>query len=110
MRTEPVTRFTELVETLGIPIHGVSGDDANARIDFKDEATTEQRSAARAEALRFDWSQKELRTVAEVEADVLTLLLTQRDALVTKMIAVFCIEHPRIAQSFGINVIKGVGT
>lgn len=37
------------------PIYGVSGDRASLRIDFRDEATPEQRAAAEAIAASFDW-------------------------------------------------------
>jgi len=37
------------------PIHGVSGDRNSLRIDFRDEATPEQRAAAEAIAASFDW-------------------------------------------------------
>jgi len=106
---EAVTRFTELLDSMGIPIHGVSGNDGNARIDFKDEATPAQRSTARNEALSFDWSRRVLRTFAEVEADVQALSPAQRNALITKMLVVFCYDRPKIAQAFGISVIKASG-
>lgn len=48
-------RLTETIAAV-CPIHGVSGT-TNTRIDYRDEATTEQRTAAQAALAAFDWSQ-----------------------------------------------------
>ena len=50
-----LTRLTEAISAV-CPIHGVSGT-TNTRIDYRDEATTEQRTAAQAALAAFDWSQ-----------------------------------------------------
>lgn len=52
---EPLIRLEETIAAV-CPIHGVSGT-ANTRIDYRDEATTEQRAAAQAALAAFDWSQ-----------------------------------------------------
>lgn len=50
-----LTRLTETIAAV-CPIHGVSGT-ANTRIDFRDEATEQQRTNAQAALAAFDWSQ-----------------------------------------------------
>lgn len=50
-----LARLTETIAAV-CPIHGVSGT-TNTRIDYRDEATTEQRTAAQAALAAFDWSQ-----------------------------------------------------
>lgn len=98
----PETRFTHFLESQGIPVHGVSGSDENARIDFKIEATPAQRAAALAARTGFDWSVKELRDPSEIELDVPQLTAEQRQAVISKMIAEFLWHHPRLAESLGI--------
>ncbi len=51
----PLIRLEETIAAV-CPIHGVSGS-TNTRIDYRDEATTEQRTAAQAALAAFDWSQ-----------------------------------------------------
>lgn len=53
---EGCTRFTNYLARLGIPIHGVNGSDATASINFKPEATEEQRKFALDARAAFDWS------------------------------------------------------
>ena len=51
-----IVRLTEQVAAI-CPIHGISGGtQATAAIDYKAEATTEQRAAAEAALAAFDWS------------------------------------------------------
>lgn len=105
MRIAPATRFTDHLQSLGIPIHGVTAD---ARIDFKEEATAQQRLAARNAAENFDWSEMESRNPAEVEIDVSLLTTAQRQALLSRIIAEYLIDHPRLAAALGVIVTKKV--
>lgn len=50
--------FDEYLKAEGVPIHGVSGTGANARIDFKPGASKEQENFANAARATFDWSDK----------------------------------------------------
>ena len=102
----PAARFTQLLENQGIPIHGVSGSGADARIDFKDEATPQQRLAARNAAANFDWTDRPLRTPDEIELDLGSLTAAQRNALINKVIAEFLSNHPRIAELVGIAISR----
>lgn len=102
----PAARFTQALEAQGIPVHGVSGSDATARIDFKDEATPQQRLAARNAADNFDWTDRPARTVDEIEVDLSNLTAAQRNALLNKVIAEFLANHPRIAEMVGIALSR----
>lgn len=102
----PAARFTQFLENQGIPIAGVSGSDASARIDFKDEATPQQRLAARNAAQSFDWTERPARTADEIEIDLRDLTNAQRNALLNKMIAEFLSNHPRIAELVGIAISR----
>ena len=50
-----IERLTETIAAV-CPIHGVSGT-TNTRIDYRDEATAQQRTVAQATLAAFDWSQ-----------------------------------------------------
>lgn len=50
-----VTKLDEAIKAAGIPIDGVSGS-TNTRIDFRTEATEEQRAAAQAIADEWDFA------------------------------------------------------
>ena len=50
-----IDRLTDTIAAV-CPIHGVSGT-TNTRIDYRDEATPEQRTAAQSALAAFDWSQ-----------------------------------------------------
>lgn len=50
--------FDEYLKSQNIPIDGVSGTGSGARIDFKNEATAEQRAFANDARATFDWSDK----------------------------------------------------
>lgn len=50
-----IVRFHERLESLGIPIDGVSGTGPACRIDFKAAATQAQVNQGNAERTTFDW-------------------------------------------------------
>ena len=50
-----IERLTEAISAV-CPIHGIGGT-VERRIDYRDEATVEQRTAAQAALAEFDWSQ-----------------------------------------------------
>ena len=50
-----LNRLHTLIEAV-CPIHGVAGDQAGVRIDFRDEATAQQRADAQTVVSSFDWS------------------------------------------------------
>lgn len=53
---DAIVRLTDAVSAV-CPIHGIQGGtQSTAQIDFKDEATTEQRAAAESVLAAFDWS------------------------------------------------------
>lgn len=50
--------FDEYLRSQNIPIDGVSGSGPTARIDYKTEATKQQKEFGDAAKLTFDWSDK----------------------------------------------------
>jgi len=102
----PANRFDDRLTTLGIPIDGVSGSGPMCRIDFKPEASAEQRDAARAAALNFDWTPGTLKTIDEIFAEVPNLTTLQRTAVLNRMIADYLFTHPKLAIFVGINPRK----
>lgn len=56
MATLDKARLDQAIRAAGIPIDGVSGVQGNIRIDFKPEATAQQRTDAQAIVAAFDWS------------------------------------------------------
>lgn len=52
---QAVTRFDKYIQSLGIPIYGISGSGLKAVINFKPEATYEQIETANAARATFDW-------------------------------------------------------
>lgn len=102
----PATRFTEHLESLSIPAHGVRGDGPSCLIDFKDEATREQREVARTEAVAFDWTEKHPKSIAELLNAVAALTPEQRQGVLNRMIAEHLLMSPRLAKSLGIEIVK----
>lgn len=51
-----LARLDEAIKAV-CPIHGVAGTQGNVRIDYKPEATAQQRTDAQAVLAAFDWSQ-----------------------------------------------------
>lgn len=102
------SRFTQKLESLGIPVDGVSGTDANARIDFKIEATPAQRATALAAARAFDWADQIERTEEEIELDLSNLTQAQRATLINKMLVEFLQRRPRLAEALGVLVSKRI--
>lgn len=102
----PAARFTEHLNDLGIPIHGVSINGDNVRIDFKDEATPQQRSGATNAANGFDFSEREPKTADEIEVELPKLTPAQRASVLDKIIAEFLVSHPRIAKAVEINNMR----
>lgn len=79
-------RLTEVIQTVA-PIHGVSGSQVQGiRIDFKDEATQQQRDNAATVLASFDWS---------VETHIMWLLLKDRNLAST----IFDVDTSSIAKA-----------
>lgn len=51
-----IARLDQAIQTAGIPIFGVSGNQASVRVDFKPEATGPQQATAASIVAAFDWS------------------------------------------------------
>ena len=99
-----ISDFVELLETNGIPIHGVSGTGVNCRIDFKDEATNGQKTQARDLATSFDWRRKRKRLPSQILADYLNLTNQQRTELLNKVIAQVLYENPKLATNLATEI------
>lgn len=52
--------FREYLDSLNIPVSGISGSGATARIDFLPEATQEQRDIANNARASFDWTPRRI--------------------------------------------------
>ena len=103
----PATRFTEHLQSLGIPIDGVSGEGPACRIDMPAEATAEQREAARAAARTFNWETNfERKEARDILPSVSGLTPEQRQMVLTRVIASYLAEHPALARDVGINPFK----
>lgn len=71
------SRIDSEIRSQGIPIHGVSGSQGSIRIDFKPEATAQQRTNAQTIVDNFDWSP------AAADASARTALLTASKGYLT---------------------------
>lgn len=56
LNTDSFIRLDKEIRNVLIPIHGISGSEGSIRIDFKDEATTQQKLDAQNIVNNFDWS------------------------------------------------------
>ena len=79
--------FDEALRVAGIPIDGVSGTGANARIDFAASATPAQRAAANALRGTFDWVEKPDPTVPGVLAAIAAMTPARRQTLYSATVA-----------------------
>lgn len=84
--------ITEQIQEAGIPIHGVSCGQDGVRIDFKDEATKEQRQTAEAlaataqesqESLKLAYDEVETKKFTPEKAEKLAELLVSKGILTT---------------------------
>ena len=80
-----IERLTETIAAV-CPIHGVSGT-TNTRIDYRDEATAEQRTAARAALAAFDWSDAahDAWEFAQRKQSSIDVLGTSKDVLIVAL-------------------------
>ena len=80
-----LARLTETIAAV-CPIHGVSGT-TNTRIDYRDEATTEQRTAAQAALAAFDWSQAahDAWEFSQRKQSSIGVLATSKDSLIVAL-------------------------
>lgn len=67
-----ISALTTYLQSLGIPLEGVSGGADGVRIDFTVSATKEQREQAQAIADRWDWRPRESKERAEIASDLLS--------------------------------------
>lgn len=80
------------------PIDGISLKDGNVRIDYRPEATTQQRIAARQVA--DNWQEKTPKTVAQLASDIASLPDVKEMELLRYIAAVILLEHNEIAKLF----------
>lgn len=79
--------FDQSLRDAGIPIDGVSGTGANARIDFAASATPQQRTTANALRASFDWVEKPDPTVPGVLALIAAMTAARRQTLYAATVA-----------------------
>ena len=103
MRTA-VARFDQHLNDLGIPIHGVSRDNGVVRIFFKDNATAQQRATAEAEAVTFDWTEKEVRPISLIRDAVKLLSDNDRNRILDRIMADYLVTDTRFAANLGIAI------
>ncbi len=93
--------LTEQIADTGIPVHGVSIGPP-IRVDFKPEATDQQRQQAASIVAGFDTRPRKPRPLAALIADIEALTVIQRNKLLVVMAAKFLQDYPRAARKLGI--------
>jgi len=79
--------FDQALRDAGIPIDGIGGSGANARIDFAASATPQQRAAANALRATFDWVEKPDQTLPGVLAIIAAMTAARRQTLYAAVVA-----------------------
>lgn len=91
--------FDKALRKANIPIHGVSGNGPLIRIDFKDEATEQQRNQARTLAQSFDWNEKQPRQRSAIAQDIRTT-----PQAIENILAELLLLNPDLADKVGISI------
>jgi len=94
------------------PMNGcVRFNDGTVRIDFKPEATAEQRATAQAIADAFDWRPRKPRTVAAVYQAVQRLTAADQSKLFAAFITLAIVDNPQRAKDvmtkLNIPIVEG---
>jgi len=79
--------FDQSLRDAGIPIDGIGGSGANARIDFQSGATPAQRAAAVALRGTFDWTETPGPTVPGVLTVIAAMTVARRQVLYAAVVA-----------------------
>lgn len=108
----PITRLNTALQAAGIPYEHCAivtrGTPPTVRIDFKSEATAEQR--AQAQAIVADtsasawWRPRQKRSYASLMTQIANLSAADRTKLVNLMLEDWLREHPKMAAQFGVNL------
>lgn len=87
----------------GAPIDGVTLlRDGSVRVDFRPEATDEQKAAAQSIVDAFDWTPRRPKTQAALLTAIQALSTSDRNKLLAAMAAEFLREHPDFARKLSI--------
>lgn len=94
--------FDQLLRDGGIPIDGVSGAGPACRIDFRNEATEAQRSAARQMAQNFDWRERRPKDLQALVGEIQGLPSSQLQTLLAAVAAQVVRGDPQFARRIGV--------
>jgi len=94
------------------PMNGcVRFNDGTVRIDFKPEATEQQKAAAEAVVAVFDWRPRKAKSVAAVYAAVRGLTGTEQEKLLQAFLALAIVDNPQrardVMRKLGISIVDG---
>lgn len=97
-----ITRLHEAIEAV-CPIHGVCLSPP-VRIDFKAEATPEQRALAATVLASFDFTPRKRRARLAIIQDIAALSSPDRNKLIAGVVADYLIANPTFAKSLNISI------
>lgn len=97
-------KIHEALTAAGIPIDGVSVGPTGLRIDFRTEATAQQRLQAQAIAAGVDIVPRKPADRAAVRQAIAALSAADRQRLMIETTVDWLIDHPQAARKLGIAV------
>lgn len=98
-------KLDQALRAAGIPIDGVSGDRAQARIDFQSAASAQDRARAASILAAFDWSPRAPRKTPDLLADLQKLPPADHQKLVDLVLADWLARHPQAGNDQGVPIV-----
>lgn len=96
-------RLDAALKTAGIPIDGVSVGES-IRVDYRPEATQQQRSQAAAIVAGLDLRPRRPRSLPSIAADIAGLSAADRNRLVAAVCAAYLQDHPAFARTLSLAI------
>lgn len=94
----------QLIRDAGVPIDGLSGSGPGVRIDFREEATPNQRAAAHQLAATFDWRERRPKSTNALMSEIQSLQADEKQNLLIAVAAQYLQSDPSLAKRFNINI------
>lgn len=100
---QSIQRLQDAFDAAAIPIDGISFGPP-LRVDYRPEATAQQRSAGDALVAGFDSRPRRPRKAAAIFQAINALSAADRTKLITAVCTAVLIDNPLLAQRIGINI------